>query len=64
MIEIDANDTPRSLRELEAALAFVEAEMIINPGRMGPKNTGPALIHYVTIRDTLKTAIALARGPL
>jgi hypothetical protein len=57
----DQTGKPRPLRDLEAALAFVEAEMIANPTRMGPRDTGPAVMHYLVIRDALKALIALAR---
>jgi hypothetical protein len=52
---------PWPLRDLEAALAFVNAEMVVNSGRMGPKDTGPAVMHYMGIRDALKALIALAK---
>ena len=61
-IEIDdANGRSWPLRDLEAALAFVEAEMVMNPARMGPKDTGPAVMHYMVIRDALRALIRLAR---
>lgn len=57
----DVSGAPWPLRDLEAALAFVEAEMVVNPSRVGPKDTGPAVMHYMVIRDALKAFIALAR---
>jgi hypothetical protein len=59
----DATGEPRPLRDLEAALRFVEAEMIVNPMRMGAKDTGPALIHLMTIRDALRELVTLRAGP-
>ena len=52
---------PWPLRDLEAALRFVEAEMVSDPMRMGPKDTGPATMHYIVIREALKAFIALAK---
>lgn len=49
------------LRDLEAALRFVEAEMVVNPSRMGPNETGPAVMHYMVIRDALRAFIKLAQ---
>ena len=57
----DVSGQPRPLRDLEAALRFVEAEMVTNPMRMGPKDTGPVLMHYTVIRDALRAMIALAK---
>ena len=53
----DVTGQPRPVRDIEAALKFIEAEMIHNPVRMGPSNTGPALIHYTVIRDVLRDAL-------
>jgi hypothetical protein len=55
----DVTGTPRPERDILEALRFAEAEMITNPARMGAKNTGSALIHYVTIRDALKELLIL-----
>jgi len=55
---IDVTGQPRPTRDIEAALRFVEAEMLASPGRMGPRDTGPALIHYTVIRDVLRVALA------
>jgi hypothetical protein len=60
----DANGKPRSTADLEAALKFVEAELMANPLRMGPKDTGPAVMHYLVIREVLKAAILISgRSP-
>jgi hypothetical protein len=54
----DVTGTPRPVRDIEAALRFVEAEMVKNPTRMGPNDTGPALIHYSVVRDVLRAEVA------
>jgi hypothetical protein len=54
MMEIeDANGKPRSREDIEAALKYVVAEMIVNPMRMGASDTGPAVLHYMVIRELL-----------
>ena len=53
----DVTWTPRPTRDIEAALRFVEAEMVTSPTRMGPKDTGPALMHYMVIRDVLRAEL-------
>ena len=50
----DATGKPRPIADVEAALRWVEAEMIVNPTRMGPKDTGPAVMHLIVIRDVLR----------
>lgn len=55
----DVSGRPRPLRDIEAALRFVEADMIANMTRMGPATTGPAVIHLVTIRDALRELVGL-----
>ena len=54
----DVTGAPRPARDIEAALRFVEAEMLTNPMRMGPRETGPAVMHYSVIRDVLLDALA------
>lgn len=49
----DMNGRPRPVEDVAAALQFVTAEMVLNPTRMGPKNTGPATLHYAVIRELL-----------
>jgi len=60
-MDIDVTGAPRPARDIEAALRFVEAEMLANPTRMGARDTGPAVIHLTVIRDVLRAA--LAAGP-
>ena len=31
--------------------------MVTSPVRMGPKGTGPTLIHYIVIRDVLRAEL-------
>ena len=31
--------------------------MVTSPTRMGPKDTGPALMHYMVIRDVLRAEL-------
>ncbi len=57
----DLTGTPRPRRDILAALAFIEAEMLINPMRMGPRETGPAVMHCLVIREVLKAALETAR---
>lgn len=54
----DVTGRPRSIQDIQDALRFVEQEMLHNPMRMGPTNTGPALIHYSVIRDILQDELA------
>ena len=53
----DVTGRPRPQRDIEAALKYVEAEMIDNPMKMGARNTGPAFIHLTVIRDVLREAL-------
>jgi hypothetical protein len=54
----DLSGTPRSELEVRAALKAVEQEIVRNP--MAKSSDGmPMLFHYLTIRDTLKEALAL-----
>ena len=53
----DATGEPRPLRDLLAALQFVEAEMVEGPMRMGARGTGPAVIHLMVIRELLREEI-------
>ena len=54
----DVTGKPRPIRDIQDALRFVEQEMLHNPMRMGPANTGPALMHYSVIRDILQDELA------
>jgi hypothetical protein len=55
----DDSGRPRSERDIRAAINFVSAEMVANPMHMGAHDTGPAVIHYLTIRDALTELLAL-----
>lgn len=57
----DVTGRPRPLADLERALRFVEAEIVCNPMRIGPKDTGPVLLHYMVIRDALRVVIAATK---
>jgi hypothetical protein len=52
----DVTGTPRPARDIQTALAFVESEMVKNPMRM-VEGHGPAVIHYMVIRDVLRDAL-------
>lgn len=56
----DVTGKPRPKGDLEAALRFVEAEMLASPMRMGAKDTGPAVMHYMVIREVLQAVIAVS----
>lgn len=47
----------RSRRDVEDALAFVTREMVLNPLAMSKEGT-PVLLHYIVIRDVLRTYLA------
>ena len=53
----DVTGKPRSVEDIKAALKFVEAEMLANPMHMGPKDTGPAIVHYLVIREILQAMV-------
>ena len=53
----DVTGKPRPKGDIAAALRFVEAEMLTNPMRMGPKDTGPAVMHYMVIREVLQSLL-------
>lgn len=57
----DVTGQPRPTRDIEAALRFVEADMMRDPIRM-VEGHGPALIHYAVIRDVLREALARRGG--
>lgn len=57
----DVTGTPRPERDVEAALKFVEREMIHNPMARASDGT-PVLIHYTVIRDVLRDYLAAGRG--
>ena len=48
----DVTGEPRSTRDLEATLRFVERDMLTSPMRM--VGDQPALIHLTVIRDVLR----------
>lgn len=56
----DVSGTPRPKKDIEAALKFVNLEIIMNPMRMGPRDTGPAVMHFTVIRDVLISALVQA----
>jgi hypothetical protein len=53
----DVTGEPRPTRDIEAALRWVEAEMVQNPTRMGPGMTGPAIMHLMVVRDVLRDTL-------
>jgi len=57
----DVTGTPRPRRDIEAALKFVEADIVHNAMRMGPADTGPAIMHLTVIRDVLRAALEASR---
>jgi hypothetical protein len=57
----DVSGTPRPVRDLLAALRFVEAELVSNPMRMGAQGTGPQALHLMVIREVLQAEICARR---
>lgn len=57
----DVTGQPRPERDVDAALKFVEREMIYNPLAKASDGT-PALIHYMVIRDVLRDYLVRLRG--
>ena len=57
----DATGKPRPVADVEAALRWANAELVVNPTRMGPKDTGPAAMHLIVIRDVLREYL-ITRG--
>lgn len=57
----DRTGKPRSLDEVEAALKFLDREVVHNP--LGKASDGsPILFHYLTIRDVLKVYLKVSRA--
>ncbi len=61
--EEDDNGRPRPIDDLVAALKFVQAEIVTNPIRMGARNTGPAVMHLVVIREILVAELERRQRP-
>lgn len=55
---VDMTGKPRARHDVEAALRFIEHEMVHNPMARASDGT-PVLIHYMTIRDALRAYLAV-----